>query len=151
MSQETAEIKLSDGSVVLVDADDYEFLSKLKWKATKRGYVYTTITMHRLVVNAPQGKEVDHVNGDGRDNRKENLRLCTRSQNIANTKKPRRQGGCSSKFKGVCWDRRVKKWSARVQTGGNSYRKYFDTEEEAALAYDEMAKEHFGEYARPNF
>lgn len=151
MSRKSVEIKLKSGSTVTVDAEDYELLSKFSWYVTPKGYVVTTVTMHRMVTDAPQGVEVDHINGDTLDNRKANLRNCTRSQNIANTRKPRKQGGCSSKFKGVSWDKRAKKWSARVQTNGKSHRRYFDIEEEAALAYDEMAREHFGEFARLNF
>lgn len=151
MARKTAEIKLGYGKVVVVDEEDYDLLSKFKWRLSNKGYASATISMHRLLAEAPKGKDVDHVNGDGLDNRKENLRICSRAQNVANTKKPTRKGGSSSKFKGVSWDKRVKKWSARVQPNGKSHRQYFDTEEEAARAYDEMAKEHFGEFARLNF
>jgi len=151
MSQKTAEIHCSDGSVVIVDADDYEFLSKFRWHRATRGYATATISMHRLIVGAPVGKEVDHINGEPADNRKENLRLCTRSQNIANTRKPRRKNGCQSRYKGVHWAKTNKKWVAIVAPNGKRYRRYCDTELEAAKAYDEMAKRHFGEFARLNF
>ncbi len=152
VASEVVEIKLNDGLTAIIDAEDYERVSKHRWTARKGGRcAYTNMMMHRLIIDAPQGVEVDHANGDPLDNRKENLRLCTRSQNIANTRKPRRKKGCQSVFKGVCRHKKSKKWVASVQPGGKSYRRYCDTEVEAALAYDEMARQHFGEFARLNF
>ena len=152
VDQSVAEIKLSNGDVVIVDAEDYKRLSKYGWRAAHGGrYAYVTVPMHRFIIEAPEGTEVDHINGNVLDNRKENLRVCTRSQNIANTRKPRRKKGCSSVFKGVSWDKTNKTWVARVQPNGKVYRKTFKTELAAARAYDEMAKQHFGEFARTNF
>jgi len=93
----------------------------------------------------------DHINGNGLDNRRENLRLCTRSENRRNSQK---QSGCSSGFKGVLKhkDGRKTPWVATICLKGNKKRsRVFKTEIEAAQWYDEMAKEHHGEFAKLNF
>ena len=109
--------------------------------------------MHRLVMSRILGRElerneiIDHVNGNGLDNRRENLRISTNSQNLANRRK-----NCNntSGFKGVQPKR--KKYSACVGFQGKKIRLgVYDTPEEAARAYDEKAKELFGEYANLNF
>jgi hypothetical protein len=90
--------------------------------------------------------EVDHWNHDGLDNRRENLRVCTKAQNNHNCRKHRWHNGeyTSSKYKGVCWNKTEKKWMAYIhrKTLG-----YFRTEEEAALAYNAAATRDFGEFA----
>jgi hypothetical protein len=92
---------------------------------------------------------VDHINGNGLDNRRANLRLCTLVENNRNTQKRR---GCVSEFKGVTYrPSRNKPWLAKVCVGKTSYSRSLATELEAALAYDEMAKKHFGEFAKLNF
>jgi hypothetical protein len=154
-------IELTQGYVALVDDEDYERLSRWRWHANvvrggrvcalrkkrHRGRM-TTIYMHREIVGAKPGQQVDHINGDALDNRRGNLRICTISQNnqnrYANT-------GASSQYKGVCWDKGADKWRATITAGGR--RKYlgtFEDEREAALAYDAAARELFGEFARPN-
>jgi hypothetical protein len=108
--------------------------------------------MHRLIWEMhngpiPEDKEIDHINHDGLDNRMVNLRLCTRRQNNANQRKARG----SSRFKGVTWDELHQKW--RAQVGYENKRIYlgiFDSETEAAGAYDAKAKELFGEFAAVN-
>jgi hypothetical protein len=107
--------------------------------------------MHRLVLGLPSYGElpvdVDHVNGDGLDNRRENLRLTTRSQNLANSAS---RGGTSI-FKGVSLNRHTRRWKAQISVGGppRSLGEY-DTEEEAALVYNLAAFEAWGEHARLN-
>jgi hypothetical protein len=92
--------------------------------------------------------EIDHINGDGLDNRRENLRICNHQQNSGN-QGPR---GGSSRFKGVCWHKNHRIWAAFI---GIDFKQkhlgHFHTEEEAARAYDVAALEHFGEFAKLNF
>lgn len=102
--------------------------------------------LHRLIMDCPKGLEVDHINHDNLDNRKNNLRIVTRKQNRYNT---RRQVGSVSKFKGVWYYKgRNKPWVASVNKDKKKYSLgYFYTQEEAAIAYNKKALELFGEYA----
>ena len=105
--------------------------------------------MHRAILNAPKGLLVDHIDGNGLNNRKSNLRLCTFAQNAHNSR-PRRNS--SSRYKGVCWHKLKKKWTVSIYKGGKrTYLGYYDDEIEAALAYDRKAEELFGEFAYLNF
>ncbi len=105
--------------------------------------------MHRAILNAPKGLLVDHIDGNGLNNRKSNLRLCTFAQNAHNSR-PRRNS--SSRYKGVCWHKVKKKWTVSIYKGGKrTYLGYYDDEIEAALAYDRKATELFGEFAYLNF
>jgi len=154
-------IPLTHGKFAIVDAGDYDRLSKYKWYSNQDGnnfYAYTFLTkgnkkkrvfMHRLITNAPKGLFIDHIDGNGLNNRRCNLRLCTPAQNAQNSR-PRCNG--SSKYKGVFWNKTNKKWTATIHKGEN--RRYlggFDDEIEAALAYDRKAAELFGEFAYLNF
>lgn len=104
--------------------------------------------MHRLIMEAKQQQKVDHINGDGLDNRKENLRFATTSENAMNKCSTKNK---SSSYKGVSWYKRYKKWQAQIKFKGKSiYIGIFDTEIEAAKAYDNKAKELFGEFAKLN-
>ena len=105
--------------------------------------------MHRLILNAPQNKLVDHVDGNGLNNRKTNLRLCNYTQNAWNR---RPAAGGHSKYKGVTWNNNSKGWYVRICKDYKSiYLGCFDNEIEAALAYDHKAEELFGEFAYLNF
>ncbi len=105
--------------------------------------------MHRLVADTPLNLVCDHINHDGLDNRRGNLRLCTRLQNSRN-RLPRRGG--SSKYKGVTWNKRRKKFMAEIRVNQKyQYLSYFENEIDAAKAYDKKAKEFFGEFAFLNF
>jgi hypothetical protein len=105
--------------------------------------------MHRYIMKVPKGLVCDHINHNGLDNRKSNLRICTRQQNTYNQ---RSQKGGSSKYKGVDWNKRQKKWRARIYYKRKFYYLgYFDNEVDAAKSYDKKAKEFFKEFACPNF
>jgi hypothetical protein len=150
-------IQLTQGKVALVDDDMYDYLSQRNWYAEFNVNHYyaackvsrKVVRMHRIIVNAPEGMVIDHINGNSLDNRRENLRVCTHAQNIHNQKMNAKN---TSGYKGVVWNKVYKKWYARIKIN----RKFkhigvFDDAEEAAHAYDEKAIELFGEFARTNF
>lgn len=154
-------IELGRGYTTVVDEDDYDKLSQYNWSVDERSHttyvkrsVYEggirtgTEIMHRLIMDAPEDMQVDHINGDGLDNRKENLRLCSQKQNLMNK---RSVVDSSSKHKGVCWDKGSSKWRAYIQVDKKKkHLGYYTDELAAASAYNEAAKEHFGEYAKVN-
>jgi hypothetical protein len=150
------EIKLGSrrhrGLVALVDDEDFDFLNKFRWSvyacaggpyARGRAINGKHTKMHRLIMNTPLGLECDHINHDTLDNRKSNLRNCTRSQNMLNQKK--KKG--SSRFKGVSWCKKDGRWLARLSIGGDQIHiGSFKYEEEAFEAYKSKAKEAYGEF-----
>jgi hypothetical protein len=148
------EIQLTQGKVTIVDDEDYEALAGVKWLYLNRGYAarFTygpkreLLYMHRVITNAPAGLQADHINGDKLDNRRSNLRLCTDAQNQQNRRKW--DGNYTSQYKGVSWYPRLQKWVAQI---AGHHLGYFADEAEAALAYDRIAREHFGEFAWLNF
>jgi len=94
------------------------------------------------------GMVVDHIDGNGLNNAKANLRICTFAQNIRNSKI---RVGCSSKYKGVCWDKKASNWRARIMINGRlTSLGSFDSEESAGMAYDTAAISNYGEYASTN-
>lgn len=153
-------IKLTKGKYAIVDVEDYDFLMQWKWYAKtqkNRDTVYAARTekspksrvfsIHRQLLNAKPGQICDHLNGNGLDNRRKNLRICTYSQNNMNKQKRKRK--TSSKYKGVYWHKKQKAWVSRITINtkpihlGN-----FKSEYAAQLAYRKAAKEMFGEFAR---
>ena len=147
-------IKLCGGSYALVDDEDYGWLQKYKWHLNG-GYATRTeknrtIKMHREIMRTPKGKLTDHINQNKLDNRKNNLRFCTGSQNQANV--PKINKLTSSPFKGVSWFKRYRKWRVQISVDGiHKHIGYFDNEVHAAIAHDLWAKDSFGEYASTNF
>ena len=154
-------IELTQGKIALVDDEDYESLIKHSWCLSKcsntnyaiRGVTengkHRSILMHREIMRPPPGLIVDHINGDGLDNRKANLRLVTESQNHYNQKKQSRP--TSSAYKGVYWHKRDKVWMVRIQsTGTYHYIGSFKSEREAALAYNRAAIRLHGNHAKLN-
>ena len=151
-------IKLSFNRVAIVDAEDYDRLSKYRWctvKGSRTCYAKTfhlsgaILSMHRMVANAPKGLFVDHINHNGLDNRRRNLRVCTYIENQRN-KRPK--PGCTSEYKGVHWCKGRNKFRANIYLNRKAiHLGYFKNEIEAARAYDKKAKELFGEFAYLNF
>lgn len=149
------EIQLTKGRVALVDDEDYEMLIGLgvRW-CVNDGYAFNRVhgRMHRFLVSAPKDTMVDHINGDKLDNRKENLRFATNSQNQANRKVARG----ASKFKGVTWQKRAYDtsrgyWKAQIVVNGElRYLGKYDTDLDAAKAYNDAAVRFFGEFAHLN-
>lgn len=153
----TREIPLTKGLVALVDDADHARVSARKWHAAvmqrsayaRNGHEF----LHRFILSAPAGLEVDHINGDGLDNRRSNLRLATRQQNSANSAPHPKPRG-HSRFRGVSRYTRpgYSRWMAYITVSGKHIRLgYFTSEEEAARCYDAAARKHFGAFARPNF
>jgi len=146
-------IPLGDGFYAYVDKADYEWLSRYTWHLSN-GYAFRLekgkrIAMHREIMQPPKGKLVDHIDGNKANNCRLNLRVCTQAENLRNTCK---RHGSRSGFKGVFYDMRFGKWFAQCRLKGKRHwRGYFDNEMEAARAYDRMAVELFGEFARLNF
>lgn len=150
-----------DVYTVLVDDEDLErVLAAGPWYVlqTKRchtAYVHNPrkpgekpVYLHRFLTDAPKGMEVDHVDGNGLDNRRSNLRVCTSSQNKGNVQ---RRSNNTSGFKGVCWIARYGKWQASVQVEKRRHNLgFFATAEEAHAAYRQAAGEGFGEFANVN-
>ena len=155
------EISLTQGKIALVDDEDFRHLSQWQWFAVHRNRSFhaarnvwregqrTTLYMHQLLVNVPLGMMTDHIDGNGLNNQRANLRACTPSQNTANTAKYSML--TSSQYRGVYWRGDIRKWHAQVRRDGKYFHLgHFRHEREAALAYNEAALEHFGGFAMLN-
>jgi hypothetical protein len=156
-------ISLGGGEYAIVDQEDYYRLCNFKWSAIcSKGHVYAariirdtefgrvkTMFMHREIMNAPKGMLVDHRNSVGLDNRRDNMRLATHSQNNCNMTK---KANTTSKYLGVCFVKDRNQWYARLKHHGKGiYIGRYENEIDAAKAYDEAAKKYHGEFARLNF
>jgi len=155
-------IPLTQGKVAIVDDRDYDWLNQFKWRAYKDYKMFyamrscskgppTIEAMHRKVLGLiyRDGKQVDHIDGDGLNNQRNNLRICNHAQNQQNQ---RIQVGGTSRYKGVSWGKRNKRWIVEIRkNGATSYVGSFKDEVKAAKAYDKRAKELYREFARLNF
>lgn len=145
------EIKLTHGKTTIVDDENFEELSKYKWYAYKSRHTFYAVRMfldvdgkrrqlfmHRIILSSPKGMITDHVNRNGLDNQKSNLRMCSIRENASNQEK---RNGCSSKYKGV-YKHKCGKWGAQIKHNGVQIRLgLYVNEEDAARAYDKKAKE----------
>jgi hypothetical protein len=154
------EIPLTQGKVALVDDEDYEFLSRWKWCAMRQGYDrfrayrgteskgrFKGVLMHRVITGALPGQTVDHINRDPLDNRKENLRLCCQAKQSLN-RTANRTGRKTSLYKGVYWQKDIRRWRARFRL---EYLGTFMSQITAAEAYDRAAKAFDPDFALLNF
>jgi hypothetical protein len=152
------QIPLTRDQYALIDDEDYEQLSQYKWTLDKNGYVVRKsggrknpkkVMLHRFIMNAPPGFDVDHIDHDLLNNCRANLRICTRSQNNAN-RLP--LSGSTSQYKGVSWNSQRRYWSVyHTAYGQRRWLGSFDNEVEAAITYDNAAYAAFGEFAYLNF
>jgi hypothetical protein len=145
-------VHLTQGKLAVIDKRD-AWVTKWKWSYHHTGYAFRNcrvagkkrmVLMHRLIMNAPADLYVDHRDGDGLNNRRTNLRLCTNSQNQMNRHVVRSASG----RKGVTWNKSVQKWQASIKKDRRSY--YlgcFSSLDEAEAAYLSAAAEMFGEFA----
>lgn len=144
-------IPLTKGYHAIVSESDYDRVAAHSWHYHPDGYAEGLIDgqhmrMHRFITDAPEGMDVDHLNNDGLDNRRQNLRVCTRSQNI------QRQVSTTgeSDYRGV--SRSHGRWRAEICVQGTRYHLgMFDSERKAAEAYDARARHYYGEFAYTNF
>lgn len=157
------QIALTQGKYAIVDDADYEMLMQFKWfahKATTAKSFYAihsgaynngkqkATKMHRLImgVNDPM-VHIDHKDGNGLNNQRDNLRICTKADNLRN--RPKYVG--ASKYKGVCYKQSNKKWVAQISVNGKpTHLGYFNNQQDAAKAYNEAATKHHGEFALLN-
>ena len=156
--QNISVIWVKDGSFTVIDADMCDELSKFQWKKDRNGYVLweefvrkgknRRHWMHQIVNKTPDNFITDHVNLVTWDNRRVNLRTATHHQNHQNTRK--RKGRNTSVFKGVSFVPKTGRWRARAFVNGREIAVYCATEGEAALVYNALAQQHFGEFARLN-
>ena len=145
--------KATNGTKFVVDDDDYEVVRQYSWDWLKPGYIVRSsngqiVRLHRMVMKAPKGMDVDHVDGNRLNNCKQNLRICTRQQNTFNAGP---LTGKTSIYKGVHWDKKNQKWRAQIKIGSKQkHLGLFIDESAAALKYNEAAAVLCGEYARLN-
>lgn len=154
------QIELRNGGIALVSDEDYPNISSHKWwgisvcgghryaeRHIKVGGKWTTITMHREIMQTPKGMDTDHINGDSLDNRRTNLRICHRSQNALNRRVDRRN---KTGYRNIS-KRLDGKFVAQVKLDKkHHWIGAFDTALEAAKAYNDFVGAHFNAFARLN-
>lgn len=148
-------IELTQGQRAKVDDDLYEWLNRYKWQAQwkPQSHAYyavgtvggKTVKMHVLIAQPPNGFIADHRDHDTLNNQRYNLRTCTQQKNIWNSQKRR---NCSSRHRGVDWNKEMGRWRARINVDGKEYYLgYFRDEDEAGRVYNAEAARAFGEFA----
>lgn len=156
-------IPLTKGYFTKVDNDDYKKFAIIRWQVAfsnddikhprvkRTDYsngIQKNIYLHREIIGAKEGEYVDHINGDGLDNRKCNLRICTLSQNSQNKNQSLNN---TSGYKGVTWDKNKGKWKSQIAANNKKICiGHFKNKIDAAKAYDEKAKELHGDFAKTN-
>ena len=155
------EIQLTQGKVALVDDSDFEYLNQFKWHVNKQGNTYYVIrykrtllkkrvyeSMHRLIMKPDKGFVIDHLDGNGLNNQRNNIRICTVSQNSMNRNKTVKN---KSGFKGVIWWERNSTWKAEIRLNKKKiYLGYYENIIDAAKAYNDGAIKYHGEFAKLN-
>jgi hypothetical protein len=151
-------INLTQNKVILVDDEDYDFLNQWKWyfnngyairliwnhKSKKIEHIY----MHRVILNTGIGMDTDHLNHNGLDNRKANLRVATRSQNQANRVISKNN---TSGYKGVIWNKQKNKWQAQIKINRKlKVLGFYQSSKNAALAYNIATVGYFGKFSKTN-
>jgi hypothetical protein len=153
---ESLRLPLSQGQFAILDSADYDRAIRHCWHAFqihRTWYAATSISrkrvyLHRFVMQPEKGMEVDHINGDGLDNRRCNLRIVSHKQNLRNQ---RLHVGSTSGFKGVSWDKERRRWAAHIKYDGKKrFLGRFACREDAARAYNVRAAEVFGDQAALN-
>jgi hypothetical protein len=157
------QVPLTRGLCCLIDESDIDAIRQTCWtaKRTTGGWYahgllgrgtsgkWCYVAMHELLLRIDDGINVDHINGNGIDNRRCNLRPCSQQENCMNRI---RRCDSSSQYKGVGWYPKYSKWFAKIQCGdAKEFLGYFASEVDAAVAYDSAARRLFGEFARLNF
>jgi len=152
------EIPLTQGLVALIDDAEFEKLNQFKWYAGRGGKTFyakrnvlkqngkkTTIRMHRIILGIPNDKQVDHIDGNGLNNQRVNLRSCTNAENMRN-----RHGLTASNtsgYRGVSWNKSRGKFQARIRVNGLAvYLGRFTTAVEASGVFDAAAQKHYGDF-----
>ena len=155
------QIPLKQGQFAIIDNEDFNLVKDYKWHLKKERYTYYVranirlssgkykmIRLHRLILNLSNSEICDHINGNGLDNRKINIRIATHAQNNANRKKAQKK---SSKYKGVCWNKERNLWQANIYLDQKTINLgCFANEEEAAKVYNSSAVKLFGAFAKLN-
>lgn len=147
--------------IITVDTEDYDKIKNYKWSVNKDGNTFyahaygrkinnsKTLIMHRFILDAKKNNMIDHINGNGLDNRKTNLRECTKSQNGYN--RTCQKYGISSDYKGVCYSKKDQKYTVRIGIDGKRISLgNYDTDDQAAIAYNVACIKYHAEFARPN-
>ncbi len=154
------EIELTQGKVAIIDDKDFPIVANYKWYAFQSKHDWyaqvhikgnnkrTSLQMHRLIIGVLPSIQIDHIDHNGLNNRRSNLRFATNQQNNFNRKS---HVNSSSKYKGVSWKKRERKWVAQISIKGkNKHLGYYANEKEAAMAYNKVALKLFGNFAYLN-
>ena len=147
-------IKLSRNKFAIIDDCDFDTINSLKWYCTNAGYAVhdnpeRTILMHRIILDAPEGLEVDHIDGNPLNNQRNNLRLATHQENIRHRANLNKNN--SSGVTGVSWFKRDKKWRARIFVDGKEISLgLFNDKHDAITKRNEAVKRFYGQFAHLN-